>query len=87
MQICYGELDWPDEYSKCRFLRSEFLNAVAEYEPEVCEELYREPLVLFGKLDGYDLTLSWENFASATKPTGGDALIDSLVKWSKKVSR
>jgi hypothetical protein len=83
VQICYGELDWPDEYSKCRFLRSEFLNAVAEYEPEACEKLYGEPLVLFDKLDSYDRTLSWEDFAIAAKPTGGDALIDSLVQWSR----
>jgi hypothetical protein len=49
-----------------------------------CEELYGEPLVLFGKLDGYDPTLSWEDFANAAaKPIGGDALIDSLVKWSR----
>ena len=83
MQICYGELDWPDDYSKCRFLRSEFLNAVAEYEPEVCEQLYGEPLVLFAKLDGYDPTLSWEDFVIAAKPNGGDALIDILVHWSR----
>ena len=83
MQICYGELDWPDEYSKCRFLRSEFLNAVAEYQPEVCQELYGEPLVLFGRLNGSDATLSWEDFAIAATPTGGAALIDSLVQWSR----
>src|SRR6185295_2464710 len=83
VQICYGELDWPDEYSKRRFLRGEFLNAVAEYEPGVCEALYGEPLRLFGELGGYDPTLSWEDFAITTKPTGGDALIDSLIQWSR----
>ncbi len=83
MQICYGELDWTDEYSKCRFLRSEFLNAVAEYKPEVCQELYGEPLVLFGRLNGSDPTLTWEDFAIAATPTGGDLLINSLVQWSR----
>jgi len=83
MQICYGELDWPDEYSKRRFLRGQFLNAVAEYAPEVCESLYGEPLILFGKLNSYDPTLSWQDFTIAAKPTGGAAFIDTLLKWSR----
>lgn len=82
MQICYGELDWPDEYSKRRFLRGEFLNAVAEYEPGVCETLYSEPLVLFGKLYGDDHNLSWEEYMISAKPTG-NAFIDSLLNWSQ----
>jgi hypothetical protein len=81
MQICYGELDWPDEYSKRRFLRGEFLNAVAVYEPGVCESLYGEPLVLFGKWDGYDRNLSWKDLTIAAK-AGDEAFIDSLLKWS-----
>jgi hypothetical protein len=76
-------LDWSDEYSKRRFLRDEFLNAVAEYEPRVCESLYGEPLVLFGKLEDYEQTIGWEDFEMAADPTGGGALIDSLVKWSR----
>lgn len=83
MQTCYGELDWSDEYSKRRFLRAEFLKAVAEYEPGVCEALYGEPLVLFGKLEGYDQTIGWEDFEMAADPTSGGALIDSLLKWSR----
>ena len=83
MQICYGELDWPDEYSKQRFLRDEFLKAVAKYEPGICEALYSEPLVLFGKLEGYDQTIDWEHFEMAADPTSGGALIDSLLKWSR----
>jgi hypothetical protein len=83
LQICYGELDWPDDYSKRRFLRDEFLKAVAECELGVCEALYGEPLILFGKLEGNDQTLSWENFEMAADPTSGGALIGSLVKWSQ----
>lgn len=83
MQICYGELDWRDEYSKRRFLRDEFLKAVAECEPDVCDALYGEPLVLFGKLEGYDQTIDWEHFEMAADPTRGGALIDSLLKWSR----
>lgn len=82
MQICYGELDWPDEYSKRRFLRGEFLNAVAVYEPGVCESLYGEPLVLFGKLKCYDRNLSWGDFI-VDKTTDEQAFIDSLLKWSR----
>ena len=83
MQICYGEFDWHDEYSKRRFVRAEFLNSVAEYEPTVCEALYGEPLVRFDELDGYDRTLSWKDFEKAADATAGAALIDSLLKWSR----
>jgi len=82
MQICYGEFDWPDEYSKRRFLRGEFMNAVAEHEPEVCKSLYGGPLVLFSRLKCYDRNLSWEDFM-ADKTTGEQAFIDSLLKWSR----
>lgn len=81
MQICYGELDWPDDYSKRRFLRDEFLKAVAECEPGVCEALYGEPLILFGKLG--EQTIDWEHFEMAADPTSGGPLIDSLLKWSR----
>lgn len=70
MQICYGELDWPDEYSKQRFLRGEFLNAVAEYQPGVCESLYCEPLAMFGKLDSADPNLGLADFTIRIKSTG-----------------
>jgi hypothetical protein len=83
VQICYGELDWSDEYSKRRFLRAEFLKAVARIEPDVCEALYGEPLILFAKLGGNDQTLGWEDFEMAADPTGGGALTDNLLKWSR----
>jgi hypothetical protein len=80
--ICYGELDWPDEYSRRRFLRDQFLNTVAEYEPGVCQALYGEPLVLFEKLDGHD-HLSWEDFMTAGKTSDCEAFIDRLLAWSQ----
>jgi hypothetical protein len=83
VQICYGELDWPDDYSKRRFLRDEFLKAVAECESGVCETLYGEPLVLFGKLDGYEQTIDWEHFEMSADQTSGGALIESLLKWPR----
>lgn len=72
-------MDWPDDYSKRRFLRDEFLKTVAECEPGVCEALYGEPLILFGKLE--EQTIDWEHFEMAADPTSGGALIDSLLKW------
>jgi hypothetical protein len=83
MQPCYGELDWPDEYSKIRFLREEFLNAVARYEPKVCETLYGEPLILFGRLHREQQTLDWEKFGIAADHPSGAAVIDSLLNWSR----
>jgi len=85
VQVSYGELDWPDEYSKRRFLRGEFLDAVSKYEPRVCETLCSEPLALFGRLHGDEQTLAWKDFANIVNPTSecATALIDSLLEWSR----